>query len=58
MIIQACECIDNLNCEIYDYMGQRITTKKELYNNRYSILKIMREQKPEIYNQCKFAIVN
>jgi hypothetical protein len=30
MIINACQNIDFLPCEIYDYMGRRITTKKRI----------------------------
>jgi hypothetical protein len=38
--------------------GGELPLKKELHKNRYSILKIMQEQKPEVYNQCKYAIVD
>jgi len=42
MVIEARKNIDFLSCEIYDYMGQRITTKKELHKNKYSILKMIK----------------
>jgi hypothetical protein len=57
VIIQAVKCIDYLSCEIYDYMGLRQITKKELYKNRYKILDQMKKQNPEVYKNCKYAIV-
>jgi uncharacterized membrane protein len=57
MVIQACRCVDFLSCEIYDYMGQRMTTKKTLRENRYHILAMMQNQKPDVYGNLKYAIV-
>jgi len=58
LIIEACKCIDYLSCELYDYMGKRETTKKQLKVNRYEILKMMQRQKPDVYGSLKYAIVD
>jgi uncharacterized membrane protein len=57
MVIQACRCVDFLSCEIYDYMGKRETTKKILRENRYQILVMMQTQKPNVYGNLKYVIV-
>jgi len=57
MIIQAVRCIDFLDCELYDYMGERAITKQKLYQDRYNILDIMKKQRPAVYNRCRYAVV-
>jgi len=57
MVIEACRCIDFLSCEIYDYMGERVTTKKELYQKRYDILEMMKRRSPKVYKDLRFAVV-
>ena len=57
MVIQATRSVDYLSCEIYDYLGERITTKAKLNSNRYHILASMQKQRPNVYGNCKFAIV-
>ena len=57
MVIQACKCVDFLSCEVYDYMGKRETTKTSLRENRYSILQMMQAQKPDVYGNLRFAVV-
>ena len=57
MVIEACRNIDYLSCEIYDYMGKRETTKKHLHENRYGLLKLMQDKRPEVYGRLQFAVV-
>jgi len=57
-VIEARRCIDFLSCEIYDYMGERIITKKELYANRYKILELAKRNVPDIYGKLRFAVVD
>lgn len=57
MVIQATRSVDYLDCEIYDYMGRRETTKAELRAKRYGILDMMKRQRPEVYGSLKFAVV-
>lgn len=57
LVIEAVKCVDFLSCEIYDYMGERVTTKKDLYKNRYQILAMAKKNRPEVYGKLKFAIV-
>jgi hypothetical protein len=57
MVIQASENVDCLSCEIYDYMGRRDTTKKHLHANRYGILKLMQDKRPEVYKDLRYAVV-
>ena len=58
MVIEARENIDCLSCELYDYMGQRETTKQSLNNNRYLILAEMKKQNPKVYGNLKYAVVD
>lgn len=57
LVIEATTSIDYLSCEIYDYMGQRETTKKQLHNNRYEILKLAQSNNPDVYGNLRYAIV-
>ena len=57
MVIQACRNIDYLDCEIYDYMGQRDVTKATLRTARYGVLALMKEKRPDIYGSLKYAVV-
>ena len=44
MIVQARECVDFLSCEIYEYLGRRQTTKKQLYEKRFGLLEWANKQ--------------
>ena len=55
--IEAARDKDFLSCEIYDYYGEREVTKKHLNSNRYNILALLKKQKPDVYNELKYAIV-
>jgi len=57
MVIQACRSVDFLSCEIYDYMGERLTTKKYLKKQRYDLLSYMQAKNPKVYGKLKFAVV-
>jgi hypothetical protein len=57
MVIQATRSVDFLSCEIYDYLGKRITTKTELKEKRYGILEMMQRQNPDVYGDLKYAVV-
>lgn len=57
MVIQAVKCVDFLDCEIYDYYGAREITKKELKKNRYAFLAYMQAQKPKVYGDLRYAVV-
>lgn len=58
MVIEARRCIDFLSCELYDYMGQREITKKQLRANRYQVLDLMKQRRPDVYGRLKFAVVD
>ncbi len=58
MVIEARRNVDYLSCEIYDYMGKRVTTKAHLKANRYGILAIAKKQNPEVYGNLKYAVVD
>ena len=57
MVIETAGCIDFLGCEIYDYMGERIITKRKLNEGRYGLLDIMKARRPEVYGPLKYAVV-
>ena len=57
MVIETARCVDFLGCEIYDYMGERIVTKRELNLNRYELLSHMKNVRPEVYGNLKYAVV-
>lgn len=57
LVIQAVRCVDFLSCEIYDYMGERETTKMQLYKNRYEILDHLKQTRPNVYGSLRYAIV-
>lgn len=57
MVIETAKCVDYLSCEIYDYMGQRETTKEQLRKNRYQLLELMKKKRPEVYGDLRYAIV-
>lgn len=57
MVIEMVRCVDYLGCEIYDYMGERIVTKKHLNDCRYDLLSNMKAQRPEVYGNLKYAVV-
>ena len=58
LVIEARRSVDFLSCELYDYMGERVVTKKHLYDFRYDILKIMQARRPDVYGGLTFAIVD
>lgn len=57
MVIETATCVDFLGCEIYDYMGERIITKKQLKASRYDLLSKMKARRPEVYGSLIYAIV-
>lgn len=58
LVIEAHGSVDYLSCEVYDYMGQRETTKAQLRANRYDILRLMQERRPQVYGKLKYAVVS
>ena len=58
LVIQARQSVDFLDCELYDYMGPRETTKRRLYANRYEILKLAQANRPQVYGRLRWAIVD
>ena len=44
--------IDGLSCEIYDYFGERETTRKQLDTNKYDFLAFLKTFRPGVYSQC------
>ena len=57
LVIQAARNVDYLSCEIYDYLGKRMTTKSALRAQRYGILKMMQTRRPDVYGKLTYAIV-
>jgi len=57
MVIETATCVDFLGCEIYDYMGERIVTKKHLNACRYGLLDEMKSRRPEVYGNLIYAVV-
>jgi len=39
LIIEASQCVDNLSCDLWEYLGKREITKKELRKNRFEIMR-------------------
>ncbi len=58
MVIEARLNVNCLSCEIYDYMGKHLTTKAKLNNNRYEVLRLMKQKRPDVYGNLKYAIVD
>ena len=44
LIIQTANTVDGLSCETWKYFGQRITTKGELKNKRFDIMRVVNTQ--------------
>lgn len=57
MVVETAHCVDFLGCEIYDYMGERIITKKQLNASRHDLLDKMKSHRPEVYGNLKYAVV-
>jgi len=57
LVIQATPNRDCLSCELYDYMGEHVTTKRELRHNRYAILAHMKSIDPRMYGSLEYAAV-
>jgi len=57
MVIETASCVDFLSCEIYDYMGERMVTKKHLNDCRYDLLSKMKYRRPDVYGGLKYAVV-
>lgn len=57
-VIQARRSVDFLSCEICDYYGARVTTKAKLNANKANILDILKTDKPNVYNDCKYIVVD
>ena len=55
--IEAVRNKDYLSCELYDYYGEREVTKRHLRDMRYGILRLLKQQRPEVYGNLKYAIV-
>jgi len=58
LVIEARRSIDYLSCELYDYYGLHETTKARLYANRYKILSALQGQKPHVYGDLRYAVVD
>lgn len=58
MVIETASCVDFLGCEIYDYMGERIITKKQLNASRYDLLDKMKAIRPDVYGNLTYAVVS
>ena len=58
MVIQAVKDVDLLDCEIYDYLGQRDVTKQYLKGKvRMELLTIMKMERPQVYGSLIHAVV-
>lgn len=44
LVIQARRNIDLMDCELWRYMGERETTKRELYQSRYDIMGLVNRE--------------
>lgn len=58
LIIEARRNVDFLSCDIYDFWGQRETTKQSLKTKRYELLDYLKETKPDVYGTLKYAVVD
>ena len=57
LVIEAVKDVDYLSCELYDYYGQRETTKQSLKTKRYELLRRLQETNPDVYGTLKYAVV-
>ena len=57
-IIEARRDKDFLSCELYDYKGEHVVTKEQLYEHRYEILADAKRHRPEVYGQLRYASVD
>jgi hypothetical protein len=55
IVVQAAECNDDLSCEIYLYYGERITTKKNLKDNKQTLFNEFVKLNP--FKECKYITV-
>ncbi len=55
LIVQARENVDLLSCEIWQYMGERVTTKKQLYEQRAGILNLVQHNG---FTDCKRVVID
>ena len=58
LVIEARRNKDYLSCELYDYMGEREVTKQQLEERRYKILEKMKAQRPDVYGDLRYAVVD
>lgn len=58
VILEARRNKDLLSCEIYDYFGERLTTKKNLNKTKNQFLAYLKTWKPDLYGNCKTIIVS
>ena len=58
LVVQARRCIDYLDCETYDYLGRRETTKAALHEHRFDVLKWARSWKPDVYGGLTKVVVD
>jgi hypothetical protein len=57
-VIEARRDKDNLSCELYDYFGERMTTKRQLKQNAAEFLAYLKTYRPNVYGSCTKLIVN
>ena len=55
VIVQAAESVDSLSCEIYLYYGERVTTKKNLRDNKRTLLNEFVKLNP--FQNCKYISI-
>ena len=58
LVIEARRNKDFLSCELYDYYGERATSKRQLYQRRYQILDNLKAARPNVYGSLRYAIVD
>ena len=57
-VIEARRNVSFLSCEVCDYLGPRITTKKNLHAKRYELLAFLKAKKPGVYGNCRYIVVD
>ena len=54
LIVYACKDIDYMDCEVYDYLGEREITKTKLKKDKPAILEYAKKINPKVYGGLKF----
>ena len=55
LIIEARRSVDYLSCELWQYLGEHITTKRELHEARFDIMALVNRESGTYFSHVRVS---